>query len=74
MIYYVVKTGNDYVADDKTYMVQGEMFVPLVSSFRDAKKYKTYAAAKKASQRKGENMWGKIEILDMEDEDGKDIH
>ena len=67
MTYYVVKVGNEYIADGKPYMVQSEVFVPFTSSFKNARKYKTYAAAKKASQRRGENMWGDIHILESED-------
>lgn len=67
MTYYIVRVGNDYIADGKPYMVQGEMYVPFTSSFKNARKYKTYNAAKKASQRRGSNMYGEIEILERED-------
>ena len=69
MTYYVVKVGNEYIADGKSYVVQGETFVPFTSSFKNARKYKTYNAAKKASQRRGENMWGEIQILKSEDKE-----
>ncbi len=69
MAYYVVRVGNEYIADGKSYTVQGETFVPLASSFRHARKYETYAAAKRASQRKGENMYEHIVIIKSEDEE-----
>lgn len=69
MAYYVVRVGNEYIADGKSYIVQGQMFVPFASSFNHARKYDTYAAAKKASMRKGENMYGHITIIKREDKE-----
>lgn len=68
MTYYVVRVGNEYIADGKSYVVQGNLYVPFTSSFKDARKYQTYAAARKASQRRGENMYAHIVIIKREEE------
>ena len=53
---YVVKVDNDYIANGKNYIVQGESFVPFTGMFVEAKRYKTYKMAEKATQRSGTNM------------------
>ena len=68
MTYYVVRVDSDYIADGKPYIVQGGMYVPFTSSLKDARKYKTFAAAKLASQRRGANMYGHIVIIKCEEE------
>lgn len=62
---YVVRIDNDYIADGRNYTVQGESFVPFTGRFVDAKRYKTYKMAEKASKRSGENMRGEIEIIEV---------
>ena len=62
---YVVMIGNDYIAEGRNYIVQGESFVPFTGRFADAKRYKTYKMAEKASKRSGGNMRGKIEIIEV---------
>ena len=64
---YVVRVGNEYIADGKSYTVQGALFVPFASSIKHARKYETYAAAKRASQRKGENMYEHTVIIKCEE-------
>ena len=63
---YIVRVGSDYIAEGKSYTVQGESFVPFTGRFEDAKKYKTYKMAERASKRSGENMWGEISIIEVE--------
>ena len=63
---YVIRVGSDYIAEGKSYTVQGESFVPFTGRFEDAKKYKTYKMAERASKRSGENMRGEISIIEVE--------
>ena len=65
MSYVVRIDGTDFIADGRNYTVQGESFVPFTGRFADAKRYKTYKMAEKASKRSGENMRGKIEIVEV---------
>lgn len=62
---YVVRIGNDYIAEGRNYIVQGESFVPFTGRLADARRYKTYQMAVKASGRIGENMSGKIDIIEV---------
>lgn len=67
---YVVKIiekySTDYIAEGRTYTVNGEHFVPLTSKIKEAKKYKTFALAQRASLRNAENLYGTIEIIEVE--------
>lgn len=66
---YIVRVGRrDYIAEGRNYTVQGETFVPFTESFVRAKRYKTYKAAERASKRSGQNMYGEIAIIEVEDE------
>lgn len=56
---------RDYIAEGKNYTVNGELFVPVTERIQEAKRYKTLGLAQRASLRKGENMHGVIEIIDV---------
>lgn len=62
---FVVMIGNDYIAEGRNYIVQGKSFVPFTGRLADARRYKTYQMAVKASRRIGENMSGKIDIIEV---------
>lgn len=62
---YVVMIGNDYIAEGRNYIVQGESFVPFTGRLVDARRYKTYQMAVKASKRIGKNMSGKIDVIEV---------
>ncbi len=53
---YVVRVDNDYIAEGKNYVVQGESFVPFTGILEEARRYKTYETAKRATKRRGTNM------------------
>lgn len=58
---------TDYVAEGKNYTVNGSMYVPITGFMSEARRYKTRKIAEKASKRSGENMWGTIEIVEVEE-------
>lgn len=60
-----VQYHTDYIADGKNYVVNGNSYVPLTCRIQEAKRYKTFALAQRASLRKGENMFGTIEIKEV---------
>lgn len=62
---YVVRIDNNYIAEGRNYTVQGESFVSFTDRFNEAKRYKTYKMAEKASKRSGGNMHGKIQIIEV---------
>lgn len=68
---YIIATnynGNtDYVAEGKNYTVNGLTYVPITRFKSEAKRYKTRKIAERASKRSGENMWGTIEIVEVEE-------
>lgn len=68
MAYIVAITEQyhtDYIAEGKTYVENGSVYVPLTSRIQEAKRYKTFALAQRASLRRGENMYGTIEIKEV---------
>ncbi len=69
---YVIRiTSNghsDFVTEGSTYCVNDSIYVPLCSSIADAKKYKSKTIAERASRRSGENMYGTIEIMEIDEE------
>ena len=70
MKYIVSITYNnhtEYVAEGKNYTVNGSTYVPLTESRAEAKRYKTRNLAERASKRNGENMWGEIKIVEVEE-------
>lgn len=65
---YVVRVGGrDFIGEGASYTFQGSVFVPVVSSIGDARRYNSKALAERASKRKGENMSDKIDILEVEE-------
>ncbi len=58
---------TDYVAEGKNYTVNGSSYVPLTGSIDEARRYKTHKIAERASKRDGDNMWGTIEIVEVEE-------
>lgn len=65
----VISNGmTDFIADGRNYTVNGESFVPFVGRIAEAKKYKTRKFAERASNRNGANMYGEIEIIEVESE------
>ena len=68
---YVVAIADgcmtNYIAEGKNYIVQGSSYVPFAGSIKEAKKYKTRELAEKASNRRGENMIGRKEIIEVEE-------
>lgn len=60
-------THTDYVAEGKNYTVNNSTYVPITSNASEAKRYKTHKIAERASKRNGENMWGTIKIIEMEE-------
>ena len=70
MKYIVSITYNghtDYIAEGRNYTVNGSEYVPVTNRADEAKRYKTRKLAERASHRKGENMWGRIEIKEVEE-------
>ena len=71
MAYVIAVIDNhyhtEYIAEGRNYTVGGESFVPFTPKIQEAKRYKTYALAQKASLRSGENMYGTIKIKEVED-------
>jgi hypothetical protein len=56
----------EYIANGKSYTMQGETFVPFTTDQAKARRFSTYAAAKKASMRRGANMdMGSPEIVEV---------
>lgn len=68
---YIVKitlnNHSDFIMEGNSYTLHGERFVPLTERFAEAKRYSTYKIAKRASERHGENMYGTIEILEVDE-------
>ncbi len=64
---YVVRitenNHSDYIAEGRTYQVNGSLYVPLTSRIDEAKKYKSIKSAERASRRSGENIRGTIDIV-----------
>ena len=56
---------TDYIADGRSYTVQGQIYVPLTSRIDEAKRYTTRASATKAANRSGDNMWGRKKIIEI---------
>lgn len=70
MKYIISVTYNqhtDYVAEGNNYTINGSTYVPMTGFASEAKRYKTRKLAERASNRKGENMWGRIEIVEVEE-------
>ena len=57
----------DYVAEGTNYKVGGESYVPLTSRRDEARRYKSRKIAERASQRSGANMYGEIEIIEVDE-------
>lgn len=66
---YVVQVDNDYIAEGKNYVVQEESFVPFTGWLKEARRYKTYEMAKRATKRSGTNMGmcREIKIVEVEE-------
>lgn len=60
----------EYIYSGRNYVVNGCSYVPFTERIGEARKYKTKYAAEKACLRKGENMFGHIEIIEVENEEG----
>lgn len=72
MKYIVSITYNnrtEYIAEGRTYTVNGSAYVPLTEFMNEAKRYRTRKLAERGSQREGENMYGRIEIIEVESEE-----
>lgn len=70
MKYIVSITFNchrEYIAEGRNYTVNGEIYVPLTEKMDEAKRYKTGNTARRAIMRRGENMNGRIDILEVEE-------
>ena len=70
MKYIIAITYNQhtyYVAEGRNYTINGSKYVPITVFVSKAKRYKTRKIAEKASKRSGENMWGRIEIVEVEE-------
>ena len=71
MKYIVSITYNlnhtEYIAEGRSYTVNGSLYVPVTGVYAEAKRYKTRAFAERASKRSGENMWGRIEINEVDE-------
>jgi len=50
----------------RNYVVNGCSYVPFTERIGEARKYKSKYAAEKACLRNGENMFGHIEIIEVE--------
>ena len=56
-----------YFAKGRNYKVAGESFVPLTDYQDEARRFATYNNAKKhAENRKGENLYGDLVIVEVE--------
>ena len=69
---YIVKITDisglwyNYIAEGRNYTVARESFVPFTTNPKEAKVYKSRKVAEKAGMyRKGANMIGKIEIIEV---------
>lgn len=58
---------TEYIAEGKNYTVNGAVYVPLTERKNEAKRYKTGNVARRAIMRRGENMVGRIDILEVEE-------
>ncbi len=54
-----------YIAPGKNYKVNNETYVCLTTRIGEERRYKTRSAAEKAANRRGANMYGIIEILEV---------
>lgn len=71
MKYIVSVTFNnhtEYIAEGRNYTINGATYVPFTQLTVEAKRYKTRNLAERASERRGENMYGEIKIIEVEDE------
>lgn len=69
MEYIVRITENgrsDYIAEGNTYYINGTPYVPITSRFDEAKRYKSKKLADRASLRRGENIRGDIDIIEID--------
>jgi len=68
---YIIKITynghSEYVADGKTYVVNGEPYIPLTSRQAEAKRYTSRGRAERASERNATNTYGNIEIVEVEE-------
>lgn len=66
---YVIRVNNNtskYIAKGSNYVIKGKSYVPMVSNIEEAKRFSTYDAANKmAMYRKGTNMLGLFEIIQV---------
>lgn len=70
MKYIVSITFNghrEYIAEGRNYTVNGATYVPFTERMNEAKRYKTRNLAEKASERNGENMHGRVAIVEVEE-------
>lgn len=70
MKYIVSITHNEhreYITEGRNYTVNGATYVPFTERMGEAKRYKTYNLAERASERSGENMFGEIKIVEVEE-------
>lgn len=58
---------TEYVAEGNNYNVNGATYVPLTGDASEARRYKTRKIAERASGRDGENMWGRVRIVEVEE-------
>lgn len=70
MKYIVSITFNnhtEYIAEGRNYTVNGSTYVPFTERMGEAKRYKTRNLAERASERSGENMYGSVNIVEVEE-------
>ena len=70
MKYIVSITFNnhtEYIAEGRNYTVNGSTYVPFTEFMVEAKRYKTRNLAEKASERRGENMCGRVKVVEVEE-------
>ena len=58
---------REFIAEGRNYTVNGASFVPVTERADEAKRYKTRSLAERARNRSGENMWGMIEIMEVDE-------
>ena len=58
---------TEYVAEGNNYTVNGATYVPLTERPSEARRYKTRKIAERASERNGENMYGRVRIVEVEE-------
>lgn len=67
---YVIRVNHDntskYIAKGSNYIMKGKSYVPMVSNVEEAKRFSKYETANKmAMYRKGTNMLGLFEIIEV---------